>query len=275
MKDYIELDPLRPSWAIGNEYQKTLRQMSRAMFNDIYAYTLEQYKRLYASIPADYTTETTMVDFSNNLDNRLNLWEQFFILKSISVAKDFIRNVDISIQTIVNANIKKISKEPEISPQSLISVLKWPHRKKVFSADIVRKSMIRENVELIQNIPSKVKEQITTQVLRAISESRSPTYLAEKIKKIGKFTDNRCKLIARDQLNKATNAISSAVYQEMGITKAVWKHSPLSKEPRKSHVDASGTVYELKTGCKIDGENIFPGQKINCNCFCIPVIENT
>ena len=54
---------------------------------------------------------------------------------------------------------------------------------------------------------------------------------------------------------------------ELGLTKAVWDHgSAYRHEPRHSHVVATGTPFDIREGCLIDGEYIQPAEKINCKC---------
>jgi hypothetical protein len=60
---------------------------------------------------------------------------------------------------------------------------------------------------------------------------------------------------------------------DLGFTKAKWKHSTASKEPRQSHLKANNKVYNIEEGCYIDGEYIQPAEKINCNCYSVPIIE--
>ncbi len=132
---------------------------------------------------------------------------------------------------------------------------------------------IQENVDLITNIPIKLKEQIQVQVTQAVSRGRDHKYLEEQLAKTGRFTENRVKLIARDQIDKATSAISHARQAELGITKQTWVYTFVSKEARQSHKAANGKVYEISKGCKIDGEYIYPAQKINCKCTSAIVLE--
>ena len=61
--------------------------------------------------------------------------------------------------------------------------------------------------------------------------------------------------------------------KELGIKRAIWRHSSAAKEPRQSHVKANGKMFDVDKGMLIDGEYILPGMKINCGCTSRAVIE--
>ena len=73
--------------------------------------------------------------------------------------------------------------------------------------------------------------------------------------------------------DKINQAIEEARATELGVTRAIWVHSSASKEPRPSHVKASGTEYELQKGLYLDGEWLKPAQAINCRCRPRLIIE--
>ncbi|MNL73442.1 Phage Mu protein F like protein [compost metagenome] len=85
-------------------------------------------------------------------------------------------------------------------------------------------------------------------------------------------TKRRAALIARDQNNKATAAITRVRQQGLGIKQAKWMHSRGGKKPRQSHVEANGQLYDVDKGMYIDGAWIRPGELINCRCVAQSVI---
>jgi SPP1 gp7 family putative phage head morphogenesis protein len=89
----------------------------------------------------------------------------------------------------------------------------------------------------------------------------------------GKMLD-RVKLIARDQTNKATNAMTKARYEELGIEKAVWQHNAGGKTFRESHVKMDGEVFVLADGMYDPDEetNIQPGELPFCRCSYRPYL---
>jgi uncharacterized protein with gpF-like domain len=128
-----------------------------------------------------------------------------------------------------------------------------------------------ENVGLIKSIPSQYLDQVQGIVARAYVSGRDLESMVKELRKLYPKAQNRAVLIARDQSNKANSVVENARRLELGIEQAVWLHSGGGKHPRKNHVKASGTVYEIRKGCPIKDEKgrleyIQPGQKINCRC---------
>lgn len=82
------------------------------------------------------------------------------------------------------------------------------------------------------------------------------------------ITKRRAKLIARDQSNKATQAIRSIEAKELGITEGVWVHVPGAKSSRKTHMQMNGKRFRLDEGLydSAVGRKVLPGELVACNC---------
>jgi SPP1 gp7 family putative phage head morphogenesis protein len=109
-------------------------------------------------------------------------------------------------------------------------------------------------------------------VMRSVQVGRDASYLTDELTKRYGITQRRAELISRDQNNKATSVMNRARQLEIGITEAKWRHSHAGQHPRISHLEADGKVYSIAEGCKIDGEFIWPGEKINCRCTAKPIL---
>lgn len=125
---------------------------------------------------------------------------------------------------------------------------------------------ISENVALIKSIPQQYHLEVEGIVARGFTNGRDLETIVKDLRARYGVTKRRAALIARDQSNKLTATVTQARRLELGITQAVWQHSSGGKEPRKSHVAATGKVFDIAKGCYIDGEYILPGQLINCRC---------
>lgn len=128
------------------------------------------------------------------------------------------------------------------------------------------KGAIAENTALIRSIGNQYLEKVQMHVWESVLSGLDAHQLAENLKHDFGVAARRAKIIARDQTAKANSAIEIARRTELGITEAIWVHSGGGKEPRQSHVRASGKRYEIAKGMLIDGEYIQPSQKINCRC---------
>jgi len=135
-----------------------------------------------------------------------------------------------------------------------------------------RDAIIAENVSLIRSIPEKYFTELEGMVFRSVARGGDRKMLADEIERnFGKrhgITRRRAEFIARDQVRKATSALSAARQMAAGIEEGEWLHSGGSNKPRHSHVMAGKEkrIFRLDKGCLIDGEYIMPGQLPNCGC---------
>lgn len=134
---------------------------------------------------------------------------------------------------------------------------------------------VQENVGLIKSIASRHLSDVQGLVMRSVSRGGSLKELSEQIESRYQKTKNRAALIARDQNNKATSVMTVARYREMGVKKAVWRHSHGGHDKRPTHVANDGEEFDVVEGW-LDpavNERIWPGQLINCKCVSQAVFE--
>jgi len=128
-------------------------------------------------------------------------------------------------------------------------------------------AVVSENVALIKSIASEHLTNVERLVASSVQTGRDLGTLTDELQHRYGLTRNRAAFIARDQNNKSTSAMDRARKLSLGITKSKWRHSRGGHHPRKSHVEADGTIFETAKGCMIDGELIFPGELPNCGCL--------
>ena len=144
----------------------------------------------------------------------------------------------------------------------------------------VMQSIITRNVGLIKNIADQTKFQIEGMVMRSVISGRDLAGLQADLKKI--FDDNhrRAERIARDQINKATEELSTERMKSVGITQAVWIHSGVARQPRPTHVAMHGKPFDLSA---TDGKEaglydsavkrfVLPGEEPMCDCTKAPLV---
>lgn len=130
------------------------------------------------------------------------------------------------------------------------------------------------NVGLIRSISQQYLTNIEGMVMRSVQTGRDLGTLAKDLEREYGVTKRRAALIARDQNNKATAAMTRARQGELGVTEAIWQHSAGGREPRPTHVANSGKRYNIATGWYDPAVKkfIFPGELINCRCVSRAVI---
>jgi len=158
--------------------------------------------------------------------------------------------------------------------------------------------IIKENVDLIKSIPDQYYDRVREAVGESFAKGRDLYGLKETIEpwievpgkekrreKLGleealerekEMAERRAAMIARDQTNKATESLTRARYQEMGINRAIWMHRPGGKVPRPTHMAMYGLEFDLNEGLydpdpKVN-RKILPGELINCHCTMKPVL---
>lgn len=249
------MKPIMANIGIEKAYKRQLVKLVTSM-------SLDVKKAVERAYSANMAQDSFAMDISKIIAKRIKEWQAKFDKLSKIVAKKFIGDVDSYSKRAMKQALR------EAMPVIRYRDIETPLMKNA------RDSFVAENVSLIKSIPSQYHTGVETVVQESIQRGRDLHYLTKQLQKRYDITKKRAILIARDQNDKATETLNRVRYMELGVKKARWLHTGGSKEPRKSHQHASGKVFELKKGCKIDGEYIQPGQLINCRCTCVPIFED-
>ena len=132
--------------------------------------------------------------------------------------------------------------------------------------------IIANNVAMIKSIPQsylgEVQEAVSYSFKRGYDSERLYKRLKDIIGRVNENSDNRAQLIARDQLQKATQQLAIVSAKEYGATKARWIHVPGKYSSRRTHIDMDGKVFDLNVGLYDSdvGRDVKPGELIYCQC---------
>jgi SPP1 gp7 family putative phage head morphogenesis protein len=137
---------------------------------------------------------------------------------------------------------------------------------------------VQAHVALIRGISDDLVRRITITVLKAAQGGERQSALAKTLAKQFKFSNNRAKLIARDQMASFNAALNKARQTQVGVKRYEWSTSMdervrgnpegLYPHARPSHWAREGKIYNWSqppTGGH-------PGEDIQCRCTAIPVI---
>lgn len=129
-------------------------------------------------------------------------------------------------------------------------------------------ALIAENVALIRSIPQDFFAEVEGLVQRSISMGRNAAFLEDELAKRFNLARNRARTIARDQNNKACEAIKRAENRRLGITEGIWVFVPGNKSSRKTHIPMNGKRFKLDEGLYDSAvkRKVLPGELVNCNC---------
>ena len=274
----IVLRPIRPSVAIKAKLQRELLKRY-AFLRDRMAEVMDLYRKLRK---AQERAEKPATGFSDGTTAEtaeiLNLMEKVKkMLKKIrndfnaafpaagdeKLARDFVNTCNKDIITRNNMEFSR-------AVQDFVVRVQMTEAKKV-----ILKAATQEATGLIKNLGAKAQFELEDTFNRCLMEGRNIGEMVESIEKVLGVTRRRAINLAFDQTNKIENALDRQAKLDLGLHKAIWRHSHgwVKTEPRKSHVAADGRKYDIREGCKIDGEFIQPGEKPFCGCYSQAIIE--
>lgn len=141
-----------------------------------------------------------------------------------------------------------------------------------------------EAASLIKSIPTKYLGEVAKAVSdnytgKDLPEGRS---LLQQIQQIGRHTEKRAKLIARDQTSKLTATINQTRQQSIGVEEYIWRtvkdervvgnpsgQYPVGNRLHGDHFHRNGKKFRWDSPPQ-DGH---PGQAIQCRCHAEPVLD--
>lgn len=252
------LRPIWPSLGLAAAYRRKIDALIDDMHASVMYWVASSYRN---NEPATIATDEAPVAELQKTMNRLaRQWRKKFTETAARLAKHFAEDVtDRS-----DATLKKALKDGGFAVEFTMSA---PMRDAL-------NATIRANVQLIKSIPAKYLDEVQGAVMRSVQAGRDAGSLSKFIQKEYGVARRRAALIARDQNNKATAAMTRARRIDLDLTEAIWMHSHAGEVPRPSHVKMDGKKFDIRKGMydKDEGRYVQPGELINCRCSSRPVV---
>lgn len=249
----VVLPGVRPNAAIREAYQRRLDALIDEMHTSILHWLSIEYRRNEPEMAQDATPADVLRRLLEKLRKR---WVARFDELAPELARYFSQKVESRSSATLAAMLKKAG---------MTVGFRLTDRVRDVTA-----AAVAENVSLIKSIPAEHLTAVEGLVMRSVAAGRDLGTLAQALQAQHGSTKKRAALIARDQNNKATGAITRARQLDLGVTHAIWRHSAAGKKPRPTHVKAGReqVVYPLNKGWFDPDENayVFPGELINCRC---------
>lgn len=251
------IGPARANAGVRAAYQRRLDALIGKMQSSVEHWVTRAYRANAPAIAQDAAPAADLAKVMRALRRR---WTKQFNQVAPDLAGWFATTVDKRSGHALRAALKRGGMTVEFRPT--------PAQRDVL------KATIEQNVSLIKSIPQQYFTEVEGIVMRSVQTGRDLGALTRQIEARYGVTRRRAALIARDQNNKATSAMTRARQQEIGITQAIWRHSHAGKEPRPKHVAADGTKYDVRKGLKIGdkGQWVLPGEEINCRCYSVSIV---
>ncbi len=266
---YKKLRAIRPNKGIEMDYRKKLAALIARMQKEAQREILRAYQGEEAQIAADAVPANVLYRLVRGLRDK---YQKLFNKKARSLSLWFVNSVDRYTEVALKGALRHYQSEKFQQELSDLGLLHDFKRTPALTNTV--QSFVHENVNLIKSIPEKYFTEVEGMVMRGIRDGKPFNWVNNEMAKRYGITTRRAVMIARDQNHKATEQLNRTRQLGLGVKRGMWQHATGVKEPRHSHEQANGKIFDLDKGLKIDGDYIFPGEKINCHCFFIPLLED-
>lgn len=244
--------PIRPNVGIERAYQRELDGLIRDMQDSVVYWITLRYGQKPPELASDASPAAELRKTLKNLGTQwLNRFDQAAPKLAEHFSKDVLERSDRALAGILN--------------KAGFSV----RFKLTAPMNDVLQATISQNVSLIKSIAAEHLQEVEGLVMRSVQVGRDIGGLRKDLQERYGITRRRAATIARSQNNLSTATMQRARQLDVGITEARWKHSGGGKHPRPDHVRFAegrdgGPFYSVQKGAHISGQDIFPGQLINC-----------
>lgn len=249
----ITFGRMYPNAGYTAKYRRELRKMIRTMHED----TRREIRALYDD--KTYDAPITLTQIMAKLREK---WYKIFKKKAREMNRWLVETV------------KKRTRKDIMKQLKDIGMVLTPHY--TDSEKTLIDSIVTEGVDLIVTIPKHYFHEVQETVRDAVERGGDRAAIKEAIQdkfehplvKTEKQAERRAELIAKDQVQKATQGFAIENAKAYGATKGEWIHIPGEKSSRITHMEMDGHTFDLDKGLYDPdvGEFVLPGQLIYCMC---------
>lgn len=245
--------PIGPNAGLEAEYRRRLKKLVREMHKSMVYWLIAEYRRQEDRIVMDASPAAAL---KNRLERLYRQWRGRFDDVSEKVARWFVQSNAEYSKTAIMAALKDAG--------FTVKMINSRHFNDVVQA------AVEWNTSLIRSISDAYRVRVEGAVMRSVIAGRDLGSLVKELNRdIYGITARRAELIARDQTQKAMNELAKARYEDLGVTRAIWRHNAGgSKTYRSSHLEMDGKEFDLKAGLydPVVKREVQPGELVNCKC---------
>lgn len=258
----VALRQVRPNAGNREQYARKLQALVRAMATDVAKTIKDVYRKNEPLIASDAKAKTPAQRLQEAIKELRKVWIGKIDKQAESLALWFLDKTSASVDRAQNSAARDSGFDGFD-----IKFYKGSVNDDVFQA------LVNENVNLIKSIPQKYLTDVEGLVMRSITAGRDVSQLQDDLSERYAITKRRAEFIARDQNQKATEALSRANAVQAGATEGVWIHVPGKYTSRKSHEKMHGKKFDLNKGMWDEAEQkwVLPGQLAGCACTYRPL----
>jgi len=245
-------------------YRRVLEAYVRAMRDDMEKAVLDEYAavewRMRPKTAQDGFPWRSPLERLNDLIERVsNRWLARFDTLSRFLSGKFVKKVLKGVQNSRQTALADAGVYVKVSPSRY--------------TDERVQALISANVDLIKSIPRQYLSRVKQQVTEAMANGTDRAGLAKALHKDYGVTERRAAFIARDQTQKATQALAMTTDADLGVKEGIWRHVPGRKSSRPTHVRMNGKRFDLEKGLWDEAVKkwVKPGELVACACVYAPV----
>ena len=250
----VKTQTIRPIYANrGLEvlYRKRIQAMVKRMADDVARQIERTYKRNEPEMAMDALPARELQELLQRLGRE---WGKRFDAFGQVAARWLARRVSRAVDSTLKQALRAVG--------FTVSFKLTRAQRDVFA------SIIMENVALIKSIPQEYLRGVEVLVQNSVQAGRDISTLKDELAHRYEITERRAAFIARDQNNKATQALARVRDRELGITEGIWVHVPGKKSSRYSHIKMNGKKFKISEGLfdSAEGRKVHCGELPGCQC---------
>lgn len=249
------LRPVHPNAGVRAAYQRRLHRLIAETQRSVVWWVRAAYRQDEARIVPDFAQDASPARMLQKVVNRLfRYWMRRWTDEALKIATDFIGKTEKRTTSSYRQAFKDAGFTVKMDPNRV--------RNNVVQA------LIEENVSLIKSIPQQYFTEVNGLVQRSVSAGRDLGFLTDELEKRYGVTRRRADLIARDQTNKATEAIRRVEGERLGVKVGIWVHVPGKYTSRATHRAMNGKPFLISEGLYDSAvkRKVLPGELVACQC---------
>lgn len=251
------LRPVHPNAGVRIAYQKRLDALIAEMQRSVVWWLRAAYRKDEARIVPDFAQDASPARGLQKVLTRLfRYWMRRWADEAVKIATDFVNKTQKRTTSSYEQAFKAAGFTVKMDPSRARN-------------DVVQ-ALIEENVSLIKSIPDHYFSEVNGLVMRSVSAGRDVGFLTDELHKRYGVTRRRAAFIARDQANKATEAIKRVEGERLGVKVGIWMHVPGKKTSRATHRAMDGKPFLISEGMYDSARgverHVHCGELPGCQC---------
>lgn len=255
----ITFGRMHPNAGYTSKYRREIKRLIKAMHEDTRREIMGLYGVTVQDAKPKNKNDKTLVEVMALLRKK---WYRIFERRSKEMSRWLAETVKKRTRKDVIKQLKEIGLA--ITPN-------YSDTEKVVIEEIVK-----SGVDLIKTIPQNYLREVQETVNEAVKVGGDRQAIRESI--VDKFdhplvqtekqAERRAELIAKDQVQKATQDFAMENAKAYGATKAEWIHIPGEFTSRVTHIQMDGQIFDIDVGLFDDdvGDYVKPGELPYCMC---------